>query len=352
MDSQTYILSKVVEKFCKDFLKEIEDLSNTLSKLGINNIKSSLPSPFRGEAKTKIVANYSFDKKQLFLMFNKSENDSFSFLPVRGNPIPFDIFIFEGTGVGSSSFQDITLGDGIGAINIEFAFILSHAGFIYRLNNVREFTINFINAHSDHYIYNKQHTNESYSSYLEHLKLQLSELFFDEKVPELAIDKFLENNPIVLKRGLQLENLNHQVVLKNLLNKYEHDLKPDLIAFNTLNKCWVIVDYKRAKRSIIKNLGKVRMGFTSDVNNLENQLLDYKEYFEEKEHREYVVKNYKLDIQLPSAIGIIGNVSIEEQIAFTRLMRNKPQWFSVIPYNYLYDNFCRYVEEVKELTRR
>ena len=116
--------------------------------------------------------------------------------------------------------------------------------------------------------------------------------------------------------------------LKNILNKYEHDLKPDLIAFDTLNKKWVVVDYKKAKHKIIKNLHKVRTGFKSDVSNLRNQLKDYLEYFEEEDHRKYVKKTYKIDI-----IEIIKNTdwsyldkTEENKITLITCVENEPKY--------------------------
>lgn len=108
------------------------------------------------------------------------------------------------------------------------------------------------------------------------------------------------------------------------------------------------MDYKKTKRNIIKNLNKVRTGLKAEVHDLKNQLLDYLEYFEEKDHREHILKKYNLDIHYPNGIGIIGNVDEKEQVAFNRLMHNEPKWFKVIPYNYLYDSFCRYVEKYKD----
>lgn len=312
----------------------------------------SLPTPFKGGEKIKIQAYYSLNKKQLFLLFNKSEIESFSFFSGMGNPIPGGAFNFDvdESTVGAFTLQSLSIQNSMMLIPIDYAFAITQVGFFHRFNNVRGFTVDFLNAHLDSYRYEQQHKNDSYTNYLNNLKYQMAGLFFHKRVPELSIDKFIEENPIILQRGLQLENLNHQVVLKNLLDKYEHDLKPDLIAFDTCNKNWVVVDYKRAKRSIIKNLGKVRSGFKSDVHDLQNQLLDYIGYFEEKEQREYVEKHYKINILLPNAIGIIGKVSIEEQDEFNRQVRYIPQWYKVVPYNYLYDNFCRYVDSVKEIS--
>ena len=141
--------------------------------------------------------------------------------------------------------------------------------------------------------------------------------------------------------------INIQVILKNILGKYEHDLKPDLIAYDTLNKKWVIVDYKKAKRTIIKNLDRVRSGLRAEVYDLQNQLRDYVEYFDERDHRNYISEKYNLNINYPDSLGIIGNVAVEEQETFNKVIKDLPRWFNVMPYNYLYDSFCNYVNLIE-----
>ena len=352
-ETEIYILYGLTQKFCNDFINEVKDITHTLDKLGIKGVKNTLPNPFKMDKEIEISAYYSIDKKQVFIRFNESKNRKFHFTTVYGTPIPFNIFMFETSenDTGMSSIQNITLQKGEMKFPIDYSFITSLAGFTKRLNNIKEFALDFINSNRDLNRYKNEYDKVSYLAYLKELKEEMLKLISDENTPELVIDKFLENHPVILQRGLYLDKFKHQVIMKNLLGKYEHDLKPDLIAYDVLNNKWVIVDYKRAKNNLIKNIDKVRTGYKVDVNDLENQLFDYLEYFEEKEHREYIEKEYKCNIKYPEAIGIIGNISMEEQDAFNRLMQNKPRWFSVMPYNYLYDSFNRYIEIVEEIAK-
>lgn len=287
------------------------------------------------------------DKDQHFIVFNASRTkDDFSFVVVRGNPIPVPAFEFTGQ-EGESYIIGITLKSKHQTFPVDYSFVFSHTGFVNRVRNIKEFAIDIIKSTIDFNRYRELDEKRQYMLYLDDLKQQMGELFFDETVGELTIDKFIESNPIILEHGLNLIKPKHQVVLKNILGIYEHDLKPDLIAFDLMEKNWLIVDYKKAKRTIIKNLNKVRTGFKAEVNDLENQLYDYIEYFEEREHREFVNQTYQIPINDPNAIGLIGNVNIQEKPAFTRLMKNKARWFKVIPYNYLFDNFSRYVDHYR-----
>lgn len=349
LEMQMLILSRVIEKFSKDFINEVKELNYTLNKLGIQGVEDSLPSPFNGNKNIQITACFSIDKKQIFINFNENKNSQFIFTSVCGNPVPSGLFNFdtEENDVGISIMQNVVLSQGQNNYKIDYGFVTTLAGFNKIVKNIKEFSIEFITSNRDLNKYKTYNDKISYLNYLKKLKKVISTIFFDENTQELYIDKFLEENPVILKAGLHLDNLNHQVILKNILDKYEHDLKPDLIAYDMLKKKWLIIDYKRAKRKIIKNFGKVRSGFKADVNDLENQLYDYLEYFEEEAHRNYIEKTYKISMKHPDAIGIIGNVNEEEQETFNRLMQNKPRWFSLIPYNYLYDSFCRYIDLIE-----
>lgn len=343
------ILSRVIEKFSTDFINEVKKLNDTLNKLGIKDVEDTLPSPFNGNKSIDVNARFSIDKRQIFIRFNESKDSRFNFEAVYGNPIPFNLINVDAkeNDIGMSILNNIVVSNGQCDYKINYGFITTLAGFNKILNNIKEFSIEFINSNRDLKNYKTYNDKISYLNYLKQLKKVISNIFFNEETPELYIDKFLEKNPIILKNGLHLDNLKHQVVLKNVLDKYEHDLKPDLIAFDILNKKWVIIDYKRSKKKIIKNLNKVRSGFKADVHDLENQLHDYLEYFEEERHRNYIRNAYKINIKYPDAIGIIGNVKEDEQESFNRLMQNKPRWLNIMPYNYLYDSFCRYINFIE-----
>ncbi|MFR0001624.1 MAG: Shedu anti-phage system protein SduA domain-containing protein [Intestinibacter bartlettii] len=334
----------ITKRFSDDFINEVRGLIHILDKLKIKEVKSGLPNLFQDDKEIATTCYFTFDKKQMYILFNQNKNKSFNFIPTCGNPIP-NIYI-DSSNFGIISLQNTFLGDGKNGLMIELGFIINSARLSDILENIKEFAIDFLNSNRDLYKYKDKYDRQEYLKYLGKLKGECKVYFLNENTPELVIDKFLERNPVILERGLHLEKLNHQLTLKNILNKYEHDLKPDLIAFDTLNKKWVVVDYKKAKRKIIKNLHKVRTGFKSEVGDLKNQLNDYLEYFEEEDQRNYVKKTYKIDIKYPDGIGIIGQIDSEEKEAFNRLMKNEPRWFRVMPYNYLYDSFCKYVEMI------
>lgn len=201
--------------------------------------------------------------------------------------------------------------------------------------------MNFVNVHIDYLMSSDQSTH---MIQLNSLLKKMEYYFFNEQVKELEIDKFIEENAIILERGLNLVKPKSQVVLKDVLGKYGQDLKPDVIAFNEHHKLWTIVDYKRNKRSILKNTDTVRTSFKSEVNDLKAQLRDYKEYFEEEAHRDFVAKTYNLTLKYPTTLGLIGQINDSEIDDFNRQMKDEPRWFNVMPYNYLYENFKRYVE--------
>jgi len=338
----------LVEGFCDQFIKEVKNLKESFKQVGID-IDKALPIPFRGNEQISQQVFYSVDKKQLVINFAKSKQAMFAFLPVQGNAFPGDIFTFEGENVESTISGGGKFISGDQSWRIDYAFIFSELKFMKRLRNVKELAREFVSVYWSFFVATKNKTKEDYLFQLENIRLKMADLFFDESVGELVLDKFLELNPIVLEQGLSLYRPMHQVVLKNVLDIYEHDLKPDLIAFDESAGRWTIIDYKKAKRNIIKNYEKVRTGFKAEVHALEDQLRDYMEYFEEREHREYVKKKYKVEIEHPKAIGIIGNVEDNQQSAFNRLIDDKPRWLNIVPYNYLYNNFCRHIELVARL---
>ena len=285
----------ITKRFSDDFINEVRGLIHILDKLKIKEVKSGLPNLFQDDKEIATTCYFTFDKKQMYILFNQNKNKSFNFIPTCGNPIP-NIYI-DSSNFGIISLQNTFLGDGKNGLMIELGFIINSARLSDILENIKEFAIDFLNSNRDLYKYKDKYDRQEYLKYLGKLKGECKVYFLNENTPELVIDKFLERNPVILERGLHLEKLNHQLTLKNILNKYEHDLKPDLIAFDTLNKKWVVVDYKKAKRKIIKNLHKVRTGFKSEVGDLKNQLNDYLEYFEEEDQRNYVKKTYKIDIK-------------------------------------------------------
>lgn len=164
---------------------------------------------------------------------------------------------------------------------------------------------------------------------------------------ELTIDKFIEKNPFILELSLHVTDLKHQIKLKNIEEEFEQDLKPDVIAFKPLDKRWVIIDYKRAKRHLIKNSGNVRSGFLAEVNSLNYQLSDYVNYFTRSRiQTKYIKDEYGIDIKYPKGIGVIGNLESSDQEALLKARESLPREIeNIYPYDHIIEE-CRRVLQV------
>jgi hypothetical protein len=349
------IVPKAVEYFCKEFIKLVNEMKADYKIIGLD-ISEALPYPFNKDKVPSYGGYYSYDRKHIYLIFGESSaQDGFFYRHVLGNPCKY-------LGGGTMDIENLQME--LQPIFVDFEMTFPNKEDVYmkyytvlmpysilndKMKNIKQYVRDFVVVHWGKYVYEKNNSKNDYLNYLIDVQQKLEDLIFDESTPELTIDKFLEENPIILEQGLNLLKPMHQVVLKNLLGIYEHDLKPDLIAFDDSQKCWVIVDYKKVKPTIIKNLNRVRTGFRAEVHNLEDQIRDYIEFFDEMEHRQYVQVHYNVDIQYPKGIGIIGYVSPDERKDFNRLMNSKPRWFNVVPYNDLYENFCRYLILVNQL---
>ncbi len=332
------LITGIIKNFIEKFFYEINELKTTLKTFGMD-IAKGLPYTFNAEFLV-IRVTYSVDRKQALIRLEKSTNkSSFVIQFVQGNVFQTVFYNFMEVGEGSVEiyFQDIQINDR----KIDYAFCFSLDVINKKSANIKDFAKDFVFVHWDYY---KSNQKNRFIVSLEEIKNKMEYYFFNADVKELEIDKFIEENPIILERGLDLVAPRSQVILKDVQQKYGQDLKPDVIAYDERNKIWTIVDYKRNERNLMKNVGNVRAALKSEVISLRSQLRDYKEYFEEERHRAYVKKKYKLEIIHPTTIGIIGKLLPNEEQEFNRLMKDEPRWFSVVPYNYLYEAFCRYVD--------
>lgn len=378
-------LKRNIKEFSFSFVKEISSLIQLLRDCNLS-VREFLPNIFL-EEKISVKAVYSLDKEYVLVILNKHDEPEFSFDLVRG-----DVFGFlDPTGtwdkwpaairVGGSSRVNIDtctltgcrpfemVGNEVeiylnnlslnipykGTIVIPYALIMSYSVFIERSKYVQDFARDIIHGYVN---YANQYGKgldaqslevKNYEESLEDLKAKMKSLFFDETVLEHSIDKFLQENPVILKQCLNLTNLLSQIELKDTCSKYGQNLKPDLIGFDEAQKQWTIVDYKRAKRNIIKNCDTVRASFKAEVTELQAQLRDYKEYFEEETYRCFFKEEYGHLIEFPKTVGIIGRIPSNQEREFNRQREDLPRWFEIIPYNYLYDRYCRFVDTVKRL---
>lgn len=367
------VTAKMLEEFSRNFILELNKLKESLNKFDMD-LSKALPETFNGES-IAVEAVYSHDKKHILLMFKRSETFNFHWLLCNGDvfntlapygawnnsPAAFSVrdstnidlknFIIE----GGKPFElygniDIIINElelnvpYRGLVKIDYAFVLSCEVFIQRFENLKQYVDDFARAHWEYYIQDKP-KDEFQQSY-EEIKFEMERLFFDETILEQEIDDFISENHMILEQCLGLIKPIRQGDLKNVHGDNPKDFRPDLIAYDQNNHVWKIVDYKRAKRKIIRNEGKARAHFKAEITELEAQLHDYIEYFEDKEQRDYFLKKYGVSIEYPEAVGIIGNVNHSEVKEFNRIKGRRPRWLEIIPYNYLYERYCRFLDTV------
>lgn len=379
-------IKREVKEFCLALIKEINSVTEIFQNFGIN-IKPALPNVFTQES-IFFECIFSEEREHVLILFKSSgisdfiftivDDDVFNYFDKSGSwrKMPVGIRIENSTKIniescrisGCKPFEIV--GNNIelffnnlsidipdqGPTTLEYGIVMSYKVFLERLKIVRDFTRDIIRAYFNFFkTFGVKYDpcsieSKKYTENLQSIKSKMEKYFFDDTTGELEIDEFIENNPIILEQCLNLTSLLHQVELKDLLNKYGQDLKPDLIGFDQNKRQWTIVDYKRAKRTIIKNFGQVRTSFRAEVCDLQAQLRDYREYFQEQTQRIYVREKYGYDIEFPTTIGVIGRVEQMEVRDFNRLREDLAKWIEIIPYNYIYDRFCRFIDTVNKIS--
>lgn len=367
----------ITEEMLQDFaIKFIHGFTQTSKHLENKKMKLSEALPEVLVSKNVYIhATYTEDKRHVFLRFNKGDKFHFKATQVRNDISnifdPFNTWknnsagmrimnttaTLQGGGVsGMRPFiidgdqievfiKDYTVdGPPFGRVYIEYGLILSYSKFIEVYNSVDSYVAELTGIYLQ---YNNQKNQKiKYMENMNKIKEEMKRLFFDEKIGELEIDSFIEKNPIILSVGLRLdpEKLLHTKPLENIHNINPKRFEPDLIAYCFEEYIWKIIDYKKAKRSIINNPGRERTHFKADVAALVGQLEDYTNYFNDHMQKKHFNEKYQVLIDNPVAVGIIGQVAMEEISDFNKLKRRLHNGLEIVPYNFLYDRFVRFME--------
>ena len=367
---------KDLKNFSFDFITELNSLKRSLRTFNIE-LDKALPRALKGN-NVSAEAVYSHDRQHVLLMFKSSNEFQFRAGMCMGDVFdsldPSGTWKSRGGAIikidGKSSMKNLTFsglkpfelyGESIaiiledlriqvphrGMVNIDYALVFSCKVFQEKYNNLKEYVDDLSKIYWDYFVENMP--KETYMEKHEKIKLEMERLFFDESILEKEIDDFISENDVILEQCLGLINPLRQVKLENIHGDNPKDFKPDLIAYDQNEKIWKVVDYKRAKRNIIRNVGKARSYFKAEVTELEVQLDDYLEYFKDKGQQKHFQEKYNYLIEYPGAIGLIGNIIDSEEKEFNRIKRRLPRWLDIIPYNYLYERYCRYLETVRQV---
>lgn len=384
MDKKNRVkLQRDLKLFTRTFHKTLRKYIEFYSKSKMIH-SSAFPKMFSSK-EFSVDCYYSEDREHILIIYS-NENNPFTFELTKGNV--FDVLddtglwkdmpvamSFESSQINLSSiqvegakpfevkgenieilFDDLSLKlPNKTDLLIKYGIVLSKNRFDRICKDMLEYSQKVALAYKENILFSKRIRGISFYSYpsktehLEKIKSQMEYYFFNGSVKELEIDNFIYNNPIILEVALGLVKLKSQVILKDQAKLFNHDLKPDLIAYNLHEKVWTIVDYKRSKSEVLKRAGKVRESMRADVNDLISQLRDYKEYFSESLNRDYYKSTYHDYIEYPYAVGIIGRLDEDLISRFNRQSHDFPRWVNVRPYNYIYDSFCRFIEVVNSI---
>lgn len=273
---------------------------------------------------------YSSLNDNYFINFNNRGDNRISI--VKGDQLP----VLRVTGTATNiRLSGITVQSGDNKLEIERAMYLNYEDFLYFIVNTKKFLDSMV-----------------YASILELEDAEKPDKMsilneFDRLLRtnpgELAIDKFIELNSFILEYGLHVSNLHHQIILKSIEEDFEQNLKPDVIAWQNLEKRWVIIDYKKYDKKIVKKPWRARSGLMAEVRDLESQLRDYIDYFfRSKSQTDFITNEYGMNVIYPHGYGIIGGVQQNQNEEFLKAIYPLPNNIKIIPYNYLIDE-CRRV---------
>ncbi|AJD91526.1 hypothetical protein JMA_22090 [Jeotgalibacillus malaysiensis] len=378
------IAHNLLSEFCIKFSKYQSQLKSNLRSFDLD-ISKALPKVFQGNH-FYMEAVYSIDKKQVLINFFEDNETSYRTFMGNGEVIDYldttgtwsksntaikainsnvriegmtikDIRPFRLEGNSELYFQDLQIELPNGKDKtIDYGILLSFEKFYEIYKDINNFVFTLYNMYWMHFEKYKEKLNAKSSEQYNHVQyiervLKQMEFYFYEKVPEKQIDDFFKDNPYISEVTLGLVDIKSQVVLKDVLKMYGQDLKPDALGLDPVNNRWTIIDYKLGnKKNIVKGANGVRASLMSSVSDLEAQLRTYRNYFDDSTHREsFLNKNGFSVSKGPNTIGIIGYVDETSIKDFEELMSEKPQWFKVLPYNYIKAKMEVHLSKIKNL---
>ncbi|ANU17295.1 hypothetical protein BBI11_09795 [Planococcus maritimus] len=372
----------ILKKFALKFHDRFVETKDYLEENAKSDLYKSIPDILTID-NVNVHAAYSDDTKHVMLRFNKGNKFNFRATKVDGDVSN----IFDPLGAWKGKQQvgfniknsNVTLSGGsvkemrpfkvsgeeievfitnftvdappFSEIDIEYGLIVSYKRFLEIYQDINSYVANLTSVYFEYEIQDEK--KGEYVLDLKAVRDRMVTLFFDESIGELKIDKFIEENPIILRVGLSLvpETFLHAKPMKDIHDDNPKEFIPDLVAFCNEDYNWKIVDYKKANKSIIRNSGKERTTLRSTVHLLISQLEDYVEYFSDKSQADHYKETYGVDIKYPSAIGIIGRVSEEEIDDFNKLKQRLPSHTKIVPYNFLFDSFERFIKMSEDLIK-
>lgn len=189
------------------------------------------------------------------------------------------------------------------------------------------------NTYGMHYV-----PNDLIESYK--LSGQFANLFLVPGIREPNIGKFLHNNSALIMKALDYGDLLYEKPFKWMQgnpDSSELEIQPDFMLKPNGANYWDICDIKKPlqNKANITTGGHARRKFIEEVNDGIAQLANYEQYFSFSVNVKYAKEKYKVEVNSPKLILIIGsyeNSNIEEIKEASRQLKNN---FTIMDYDSL-----------------
>ena len=233
----------------------------------------------------------------------------------------------------------------VGSTIIEFAVILSEDRLDYYINNPGVF------EDLVYFSYLQNRPGSKISQHIRRLHTAKNEFsnLLEAKANELKFDQLFFKYPEILESAINLVPVESQIVLDDIHEQYNQDLRPDLLAFDELSHRYVIIDYKRSDANSLKQFRKVGLTFSAKIHDLIDQINLYCGYFNDFKQREHIKSKYAYEILSPKGIGIIGYLNSDEEIdAFNKCISALSSNIDLYTYSSIYEAFSSHIKKLED----
>lgn len=184
------------------------------------------------------------------------------------------------------------------------------------------------------------------SDILNEATICLFEELINRNTKEHDYQDFFEDHPEFFQ-AVGYEAAYPQLSLTDLSS---NEMIPDFFLKPSSTSFLDILEIKRPNARLItsRHDGR-RVRFSSHVHEAVAQLLEYKRYFEIKEHREIFCRRYHLRVFRPKIVLLIGRDSAFDRVRHPKILRDElPHDFEILTFDGLAQRAHNYVRYVKE----
>jgi hypothetical protein len=190
------------------------------------------------------------------------------------------------------------------------------------------------------------HLREQFGSVTADELLELEDLINNRITREQDLQEFFERHPHFLRRW-DFREVFPQIVLTR---EDDGPLIPDFILVDRLASNATILDLKLPKsRTVVAKRNRGR--FSALVEEARAQLLEYRDWFDDRSNRESLKKRFGLEIYRPRLAAIIGSRAAVESAYELQKLRARTADIEVVTYDDILDDAKRRLLLVKSALR-